>query len=222
MRNDTDHSHSSGGSGLHRSLFAALGICWLGLLGWLGWLGWLGRWWRGNHPLHNIFKLDAGQSPINGASHTVIESQNDVGGKLFSSSCALNGCISLIENLRIWTITVQTAIALKVGRILLNSFPQHLRKWRLVKPITLGLNLINVPVAAMTEEQQKARLDAQVEKLRKERDEHWDKGESWPPSQVKYDQPFPVFTWIQTIVVVGIIAIVAVALVKFVLFWAFQ
>jgi uncharacterized Zn finger protein (UPF0148 family) len=90
------------------------------------------------------------------------------------------------------------------------------------KPVTLGLNLVNVPVAAMSEEQQEALLNAQVEKLRKERDEHWAKGESWPARQIKDDQPFPVFTWIQTLVVLGIIVIVAVAFVKFVLFWAFQ
>jgi ribosomal protein S27E len=90
------------------------------------------------------------------------------------------------------------------------------------KPITLGLNLIHTPLAAMSDEQQEALLNVQVEKLRKERDEHLAKGESWPPSQVKYDQPFPIFTWIQTIVVVVIIAIVAVAVVKFVLFWASQ
>jgi DNA-directed RNA polymerase subunit RPC12/RpoP len=90
------------------------------------------------------------------------------------------------------------------------------------KPITLGLNLVNVPVAAMSDEQHEALLNVQVEKLRKERDEHWAKGESWPPSQIKHDQPFPIFTWIQIIVVLAVVAIVAIAFIKFVLFGASQ
>jgi DNA-directed RNA polymerase subunit RPC12/RpoP len=62
------------------------------------------------------------------------------------------------------------------------------------KPVTLGLNLVNVPVAAMSEEQQT------------------------PQSP----EPYPFFNVIGFILILAVIVLVIVALAKFVLFWAFQ